>query len=295
MQTPKNSARSYIEDFLAWCELERHNSPRWVDFKRFVLEEFRRFTAGQKARRVEQWEPKHLSGYLNHRRKTAEDRPETLNRRAVIIRHFCRWCLKTRRVKACPMAEVEIKPPRKEERPLPDWDTMLALIGSIQEEDRREAAVVLAHTGCRRSEVILARWEDVDWEEGVLRIPAGHAKSHKPRAVPLPAPALQVLQDRRSRFPRSRGPWLDAKGKTMIHPDTLTDTWRNCADRAGHMETRLHDLRAAFGVRSLQLGADIVTVQNVYGHAQLETTRRYLRCNADSAVSMKSIWDKAGE
>ena len=55
--------------------------------------------------------------------------------------------------------------------------------------------------------------------------------------------------------------------------------WRlvkKAADRAG-VDCHVHALRAAFAVSYLEAGGDLVGLQELMGHAWIETTRIYLR------------------
>lgn len=82
-------------------------------------------------------------------------------------------------------------------------------------------------------------------------------------------------------------------GRALIHPSTLTHAWIKAARAGGFAGIRLHDLRHAYGTRSLnELGADIVSIQTVMGHASIETTRLYLHPSADSAEKLKALWEE---
>ena len=56
--------------------------------------------------------------------------------------------------------------------------------------------------GLRRSEVICARWAEVDLEEGALDIPAERMKARRPHYVPLPHQAVDLLQRQRELSPK---------------------------------------------------------------------------------------------
>lgn len=62
-------------------------------------------------------------------------------------------------------------------------------------------------TGCRHSEVVGARWEEIDRAAGVWMIPAARTKQKKPQPVPLTGPMLEVL-DRRASVRRAGSPFI---------------------------------------------------------------------------------------
>jgi integrase len=63
----------------------------------------------------------------------------------------------------------------------------------------------LLATGARKSEALQARWEHIDEEARLWRIPMANTKARKVRSVPLNDTALSVLK---SLPGRSRGEWL---------------------------------------------------------------------------------------
>ena len=63
----------------------------------------------------------------------------------------------------------------------------------------------------------------------------------------------------------------------MITPQTAYDVLRRRAAEAGVSSCSPHDLRRTFVSNLLDAGADLVTVQNLAGHASPATTARYDR------------------
>ncbi|HEX8121295.1 MAG TPA: tyrosine-type recombinase/integrase [Solirubrobacteraceae bacterium] len=128
----------------------------------------------------------------------------------------------------------------------------------------------------------------------MIRVRASYAlghltspKSGKVRAVPLApdvAAALARLADRGFMtadddlaFVGDHGGYLDGSALRCRYVTAL--------DRAGLRRLRFHDLRHTFGTRVIAKAA-IVRVQEWMGHADIQTTRRYLhfRPQADDAA-----------
>jgi integrase len=149
-----------------------------------------------------------------------------------------------------------------------------------------DAAIFLtaAFTGLRRGEVLALRWRDVDFAGSTIRVRASYAagklttpKSGKVRAVPMApdvASALAKLGDRDRYtgdddfvFAGEAGPPLDG--------DALSSRYRDSLARAGLRPLRFHDLRHTFGTRMIAK-ADIRRVQEWMGHADIQTTMKYL-------------------
>ena len=149
-----------------------------------------------------------------------------------------------------------------------------------------DAAIFLtaAFTGLRRGELLGLRWRDIDFAGSTIRVRASYAagklttpKSGKVRAVPMApdvASALAKLGDRARYtgdddfvFAGEAGPPLDG--------DALSSRYRDALSRAGLRPLRFHDLRHTFGTRMIAK-ADIRRVQEWMGHADIQTTMKYL-------------------
>ena len=150
----------------------------------------------------------------------------------------------------------------------------------------QDAAIYLtaAFTGLRLGELLALHWRDVDFAGSVIRVRASYAagsltspKSGKARAVPLApdvASALAKLGERESWvaeddlvFSGEAGGYLDGSA--------LRRRYKVALQAAGLRALRFHDLRHTFGTRMIAK-ADIRRVQEWMGHADVQTTMRYL-------------------
>ncbi len=96
---------------------------------------------------------------------------------------------------------------------------------------------LLTLTGCRKSEILSLRWDDVDRTAGEFRLRDAKAG---PRMVPLTARALSVLDG----MERIEGnPWVIPAKKGGGRLPTLTYYWQAVRARAGLDDVRIHDLR----------------------------------------------------
>lgn len=128
---------------------------------------------------------------------------------------------------------------------------------------------LLMLTGCRKSEILDLRWDDVDLTARELRLK--DAKSG-PRMVHLTAPALVVL----AQMPRTSGePRVFASGRGENHKFRFEQLWQRLRARAGLEDVRVHDLRHSYASRALALGESLPTIAKLLGHADISTTARY--------------------
>ena len=159
----------------------------------------------------------------------------------------------------------------------------------------RDLAVVATFcvTGVREAEAAALDVGSLDGEPGARRLEV-IGKGRKARAVPIDA-ALEIvltryLDERARRLP----------GEDLDHPSTplFVDVRgrRLSVDQIRYLVERLyvragiranvpagalvHALRHTFATAALEAGADVVELQELLGHASLETTRRYLSATA---------------
>ena len=145
----------------------------------------------------------------------------------------------------------------------------------------RDRALVelLYGAGLRVSEAVGLARPSVDLDSRIVRV---IGKGNKERLVPLGRPAAESVRrymafgrphlDRRHRpdlFLNARGGALTRAGAFLI--------LRKLAEKAGLEPERVHPhlLRHSFATHLLEGGADLRSVQEMLGHADLSTTERY--------------------
>ena len=142
----------------------------------------------------------------------------------------------------------------------------------------RAAIWLFLLTGLRKSELLQAKWDDVDWNRGVLRLP--DTKSDEEQSATLSGPALAFLQA----IPRQEGnPHIlvgSRAGSSLINVDR---PWHRIRKSAGTEDIRLHDLRRTVGSWLTQSGVDLNLIKDALRHASLSTTLIYSRLGADAA------------
>ena len=175
-------------------------------------------------------------------------------------------------------------PERRRERFLTDSE-FTRLGKALEEAEARGGASasavaairLLALTGCRRSEVLGLRREDVALEAAELRLPDSKTGA---RAVPLPPQAVELLA---SLLGAHDGPWVIPGRKPGTPLRNVDEAWRMIRERAGLEDVRLHDLRHSWASRALALGEALPVIGKLLGHSKMETTARYAHLARDSA------------
>lgn len=125
---------------------------------------------------------------------------------------------------------------------------------------------LLIETGARLSEVLHARWDDVDLEDGCWRIPS--PKSGHPQVVPLASRAVAMLRQ----LPR-RGPYIVA-GRNADKPRAdLKKTWNRLRKEAGIEDVRIHDIRRSFGLEVTK-AAGLHVASKLLRHSSIKVTEQ---------------------
>ena len=154
--------------------------------------------------------------------------------------------------------------------------------------DIRDNAVLelFLATGCRVSEVVGMRIEDIDLQAGCVKV---LGKGQKERIVFFGDRAIEYLEiylgDRKSGavIISSRAPHQGVK------KNALENIIRRIAAQAG-LDKRVfpHLLRHTFATRALNKGMPLPTLCDLMGHSSVETTRIYAK---NSGAKMKYEYD----
>ena len=133
--------------------------------------------------------------------------------------------------------------------------------------------------GLRASEVLGLRVADIDSSRLLLWV--RHGKGNKDRAVPLSPALLQAL---RAHWQRLRPTTWLFPGQTPSGQRSLEALQRVCrcavAAAGFTKKVSLHTLRHSYATHLLEAGVDVVTIQRLLGHRDLQTTARYLHLTA---------------
>jgi len=131
-------------------------------------------------------------------------------------------------------------------------------------------------TGARQGNVQAMRWDEIDWQAALWRIP--ETKSGLPVVVPLTATALQVLVLQREISGSPEWVFPSRRGGHIAEPKFA---WARIVKRAGLSDVRPHDLRRSLGSWMAMTGAGLPVVGKMLGHSQPSTTAIYARLAVD--------------
>jgi len=127
-------------------------------------------------------------------------------------------------------------------------------------------------TGVRKSELLKAKWEHVDFIRKELKLP--DTKSGRVHYVPLSNEAIAIFKD----LPElEENPYVLPGRKRKQHLVNIEKPWRQIREKAGCPDVRLHDLRRTVGSWLAQSGNSLLTIQKALNHSTTAATLVYAR------------------
>lgn len=279
-----------VRGWLDHLEVERGVSDNTLKSYRRDLARYTAYLAGKGVGEPREVTESHVSDFLATLREgSAEHQPlaaSSAARTLVAVRGFHRFLALEGDVESNPAGAVS--PPKPAAR-LPkaisvdEVERLLAAasVGDTPASLRDRALLeVLYGAGARISEAVGLDIDDIDGQEGVVRL---FGKGSKERLVPLGSYAADALG---AYLVRGR-PAMAAKGKgsaavflnqrgSRLSRQSAWSVMRAAAERAdltGHLSP--HTLRHSFATHLLDGGADVRVVQELLGHASVTTTQIY--------------------
>ncbi|EOT47986.1 tyrosine recombinase XerD [Enterococcus sp. AZ150] len=276
--------KEQIEEYLHYLTIERGLSSNTKQSYARDLMQYYHFLV---ERNITQWQnvDRYLVLDFLETMQKAGKSPATVTRMISSLRRFHQFLRQERVTDHDPMQHIDT--PKKQQK-LPDTLSLEEVERLIQTPDTktilgiRDRALleVMYATGLRVSEVINLRLSDVHLNMALLQT---IGKGEKERIVPLGDLAIDWIE----RYLDEARPLLVGK-----HPDETAlfvnhhgkklsrqGVWKNLKQivrEAGIFKTVTpHTLRHSFATHLLENGADLRTVQELLGHADISTTQIY--------------------
>ena len=280
---------SLIDQWFVWLE-ERRYSLRTVEARKWALRMFLRWAEERDVRRPEQITKPILESYQRsiYRYRKPDGKPlgiTTQRGRLGALQSFFAWLCKTNRLTANPAADLEL--PRKPNKTLPRSLTIAEVNAVLNIPDvtdpleiRDRAMLELFYsTGIRRIELVRIDIEDLDRDRCTLAV---RGKGKKDRVVPVGRRAVDWIE----KYLEQTRPlllvnlnehalFLTGYGE-RFSPGYVSNWVRQVIRQADIGRTgSCHVLRHSCATHMLENGADIRFIQQLLGHARLDTTQIY--------------------
>lgn len=129
--------------------------------------------------------------------------------------------------------------------------------------------------GARSSNVFCLRWKDVDLDAKVFRVDASEFKGKRSVGFPLPAEAIEVLEQQRGAHPDYV--FTDQLGRAPV--GSIKTCWKKACKRAGLEGLRVHDLRHTWAAWHKLAGTPVGAIKELGGWSDSRLVDRYGHIN----------------
>lgn len=156
----------------------------------------------------------------------------------------------------------------------------LAALDKLSSPAMADAFRLMLFTGARKSNVLSAQWQDIDFESNIWHIL--DTKQNEPQRVPLTTEALAVLN--RLKVMANGSPYVFPSPKAGTKYGHVTDVmraWRELRNVAELPQLRMHDLRRTMGSWQALGGTSLQVIGKSLGHKNSSTTEVYARIMDD--------------
>ncbi|HEX2954046.1 MAG TPA: site-specific tyrosine recombinase XerD [Bacillota bacterium] len=286
-----------LQDFLNYLSVERGLAPNTLESYGRDLRQFLVFLQEKKGLKVEEVTQAVVIGYLLHLQAKGRA-TATLSRSLAAIKSFYHFLAREQVIPKDPT--VNLDAPKQEKR-LPRVLSVDEVVKLLEQPDLktpsgirdRTMLEVLYATGLRVSELVSLKIQNVNLEEGYLRC---FGKGSKERIIPLGSVATKYVTfylDHARKFlasnPREEILFLNHHGNGL----TRQGFWKiikKYADQLGISSSITpHTLRHSFATHLLENGADLRSVQEMLGHADISTTQIYTHLTRNK---LKEVYEK---
>lgn len=273
----------FIDSFLAYIRLERTLSDNTVESYRYDLQRLASFLNQNRIEDIKNVTPEILSKYV----RLLYDigfAATSIHRSISSMRSYFAFVVSEEEIEKDP---TELLESPRTVRYLPgvllidEIEKILNVIDVNKQGGLRDRAMLetLYATGMRVSELITCTEEQLLWDEGLVRV---YGKGSKERIVPIGEIALhwvkEYYQVERSSFAKPHSDstiFLNRFGR----PLTRMGIWKIIQNYVKLAEVKKsvspHTFRHSFATHLLEGGADLRTVQEMLGHANIVTTEIY--------------------
>lgn len=276
--------REFVESFLNYLAVERSLSPNTIISYKRDLEKYTGYLENCKINSLSETSRKNISDFM-FTLKDSGLSASSIARNLAAIKVFYRFLVRERILRADPSGLLESP---KLWKKIPDVlsieevEDLLAACDLHQTQGVRDRAILelMYATGLRVSEAVNLKVQDVNFDAGFLRC---IGKGSKERIVPLGREAVisvkRYLEKARPKLAKNAGNdsilFLSRLGK-RISRQSFWKLIKYYARRARlKKELKPHTLRHSFATHLLSRGADLRSVQEMLGHADISTTQIY--------------------
>ncbi|MGD0499098.1 MAG: site-specific integrase [Bryobacteraceae bacterium] len=286
-ETPMTLLTDAVEMFLQHVRVHSPDKPRTAQRYTAVMDHAKRILGGKAF--VDAITRADIDDYKTARSAESSEQhkdrritPRTINYEIGVLRTFFYFLIRERNLpieNPCAKFKQLNDPRAKANRRPPTYkQAELDRIFAKCDEFEKTIYATFLLTGLREEELCYLTWADVELgnlNSAVLRV-SGEGKQgfspkdYEERLIPIPRELAELL----AKLPQRWNLVFPTRsGNRQTH---LLRRLKEIAAAASVTGATLHKFRHTYATRLLESGCDIVTVQRLMGHSDLDTTRQYL-------------------
>ncbi len=280
--------KEYIKKFLSYLKYEKNSSEHTIKNYGMDLSQFSEYLGDKK---IDDISPLDIRGFIVYLSEKGEKKT-SISRKISALRSFFKYLLKERIIKLNPAESVPLP---KLDKPLPKFLTITEVNELLEEKEKdkdnftkiRDDAILelLYATGIRISELVSLNLEDINFKEQLIRV---KGKGKKERIVPFgdiaKAKVKEYLRNREEKRPKTSAVFINRFGKRLSQRYIQMMLKKHLLVKGLTKDITPHSLRHSFATHLLSMGADLRTIQELLGHASLNTTQRYTHLNLKQLI-----------
>lgn len=276
------------KDFINYCVFEKGLSDKTKESYENDLKVYLSFLKKRGVKQVNKISSDDIKEFLKER---SEDATTTVAHNLTVIKNFHSYLLREKIVDK-DISEFIDRPKLKKALPkalsVEDIDKLLDIELNSAFDYRNKAMLELMYgCGLRVSELIDIELNDVDMYNCLIRI---YGKGNKERDVPVGEYAIHFLQlylDRRNELIKGENPsklFLNNHGKQMTRQGFFKNLKKLLKEKGLNPNVSPHTLRHSFATHLINRGADLRSIQEMLGHADISTTKIYTKVSDDKVL-----------
>lgn len=287
----------FFDRFLTFLKSEKRYSPHTILAYQTDLSQFQEFAlTAYEQEEIDHAPPSVVRSWIVHLMEEELD-SRSVNRKISSLKSYYRFLMREGVISQTPMSKITApKVAKKLPSFVPEKD-MEFLFADIEFGDGYEGSrdrfilELLYATGIRRDELIKLKLYDVDRQSGTIKVTG---KRSKERIIPLHSRLMTVIDEylvRRSSL-QSEEPYLFlASSGGKMYPQLIYRLVRKYLQQVTTIKKKSpHILRHTFATHMLNNGADLNSIKELLGHANLSATQVYTH---NSMEKLKHIYKQA--
>ncbi len=287
-----------VEIFLNYLSVERGLSKNTISSYRQDLKTFTEFLKADQTSGLPETTRQQIADFMLRQKETGLS-VNSIARRLAAIKSFYRFLAREKILTQDPSILVEspkVWTKIPETLSLNEVDALISQPSIRDKQGIRDKAILetLYATGMRVSEAVNLRLDNLNMDIGFLRC---IGKGNKERIIPLGKKAIlsikRYLESSRPSFLKKKTCdylFLNRSGERLTRQSFWKLIKKYARDARIKKPIRPHVLRHSFATHLLERGADLRSVQEMLGHANISTTQLYTHINKERLKSIHKMF-----